>query len=304
MKIIKNFFKGVLVLFFALLLVNASVSEDKIIKKDGNESSFVSDYNIYAIDLPEKIDFAGEEVPLHIRDVRERLDRELLVNIYWQSNGLLLIKRAHKFFPIIEPILKQNSIPDDFKYLALIESGLQNVESPSGASGFWQFMKAAAQENGLEITQDIDERYNLEKSTKAACDYLHSAKNYFGSWTLAAAAYNAGRAGIKRQMDSQKEANYYDLHLNSETSRYVFRILALKEIMQDPKAYGFNYNKSQLYNQDALREVVVSQTIENLADFAKEQGTNYKTLRIYNPWLRSMTLQNPQNKTYIIKVPR
>ena len=310
MKIITFFrqiFAGIAVLGLALLLINASTSEQSRpfmnTPTQTSENRPVHDYNIYAIDLPEKMDFAGERVPLEIRDVRERFDRELLVNTYWQSNGLLLIKRAHKFFPIIEPILKKNNIPDDFKYLALIESGLQDVVSPSGAAGFWQFMKNTGKEYGLEVADEVDERYHLEKATRAACEYLKSAKQDMGSWTLAAAAYNAGRTGIRNQINKQKVSDYYDLHLNSETSRYVFRILALKEIMKNPQRYGFNYTNEQLYNSEAVKYLEVSSSIPDLATFALEQGINYKILRIYNPWLREMSLENKERKTYIIKIP-
>ena len=200
------------------------------------KESFFNNYKVYAIDLPEKLDFAGERVPIEDPDVYERLDREFLINTYWQSNGLLYIKRANKYFPIIEPILKRNNIPDDFKYLALIESGLTNAVSPAGASGFWQFMKSAAKEYGLEVGDQVDERYHLEKATQAACDYLNAAKRSTGSWTMAAAAYNAGVAGMNRQANLQETNNYYDLWLNNETSRYVFRILAVKEIMKNPRS--------------------------------------------------------------------
>lgn len=310
MKIITFFrqiFGGVAVMGLALLLINASTSEQSRpfmnAPTQTSENRPVHDYNIYAVDLPEKMDFAGERVPLEIRDVRERFDRELLVNTYWQSNGLLLIKRAHKFFPIIEPILKKNNIPDDFKYLALIESGLQDVVSPSGAAGFWQFMKNTGKEYGLEVADEVDERYHLEKATQAACEYLKSAKQDMGNWTLAAAAYNAGKTGIRNQINRQKVSSYYDLHLNSETSRYVFRILALKEIMKNPQRYGFNYTNEQLYNSDAVKYMEVSNSIPDLATFALEQGINYKILRIYNPWIRDISLENKEGKTYIIKIP-
>lgn len=304
LKTFQFVFNAMVVLALAMLLLNASTSEPHpVIPITGNNGRPVYDYNIYAIDLPEKLDFAGERVPLEIRDVRERFDRELLVNTYWQSNGLLLIKRANKFFPVIEPILKENNVPDDFKYLALIESGLQDVVSPSGAAGFWQFMKNTGKEYGLEVADEIDERYHLERATKAACDYLKSSKNSMGSWTLAAAAYNAGNSGIKNQITKQKVSDYYDLHLNSETSRYVFRILALKEIMTNPQRYGFNYTNNQLYNSDAVKYVEVSKSVASWADFAIEQGTNYKMLRIYNPWIRGYSLENKANKTYIVKIP-
>ena len=268
-----------------------------------SEETF-SSYKVYAIDLPENLDFAGERVPIEDPDVYERLDREFLVNTYWQSNGLLLLKRANKYFPIIEPILKRNNIPDDFKYLAIIESGLTNAVSPSGASGFWQFMKAAAQEYGLEVTDQVDERYHIEKATQAACDYFKKAKRSTGSWTMAAAAYNAGIAGMNNQTSFQQTNNYYDLWLNTETSRYVFRILAVKEIMKHPKKYGFIFEKKHVYNELPTYNVMIDSTIENLTDFAKTYNITYKDLKIYNPWLRDRKLDNKEGKTYYIKIPK
>ena len=268
------------------------------------KESFFNNYKVYAIDLPEKLDFAGERVPIEDPDVYERLDREFLVNTYWQSNGLLYIKRANKYFPIIEPILKRNNIPDDFKYLALIESGLTNAVSPAGASGFWQFMKSAAKEYGLEVGDQVDERYHLEKATQAACDYLNAAKRSTGSWTMAAAAYNAGIAGMNRQANLQETNNYYDLWLNNETSRYVFRILAVKEIMKNPKKYGFIFDKRHLYNELPTYSVMIDSSITNLISFAKQYNITYKDLKIYNPWLRDRKLENKDGKTYYIKIPK
>ena len=268
------------------------------------KESFFNNYKVYAIDLPEKLDFAGERVPIEDPDVYERLDREFLVNTYWQSNGLLYIKRANKYFPIIEPILKRNNIPDDFKYLALIESGLTNAVSPAGASGFWQFMKSAAKEYGLEVGDQVDERYHLEKATQAACDYLNAAKRSTGSWTMAAAAYNAGVAGMNRQANLQETNNYYDLWLNNETSRYVFRILAVKEIMKNPKKYGFVFDKRHLYNELPTYSVMIDSSITNLISFAKQYNITYKDLKIYNPWLRDRKLENKDGKTYYIKIPK
>ena len=268
------------------------------------KESFFNNYKVYAIDLPEKLDFAGEKVPIEDPDVYERLDREFLVNTYWQSNGMLYIKRANKYFPIIEPILKRNNIPDDFKYLALIESGLTNAVSPAGASGFWQFMKSAAKEYGLEVGDQVDERYHLEKATQAACDYLNAAKRSTGSWTMAAAAYNAGVTGMNRQANLQETNNYYDLWLNNETSRYVFRILAVKEIMKNPKKYGFIFDKRHLYNELPTYSVMIDSSITNLIRFAKQYNITYKDLKIYNPWLRDRKLENKDGKTYYIKIPK
>lgn len=263
-----------------------------------------NDYRVYALPLPNEMNFAGEPVPLDQPDIRERLDRELLVNAYWQSNGLLIFKRANKFMEVIEPLLEKYNLPDDFKYLAIAESGLLDVRSPAGAVGFWQFMPATAKEYGLEVNKYVDERYHLELTTKAAAEYLISAKEHFGNWTLAAAAYNAGRNGIGRQIVRQKtENNYYDLLLNQETSRYIFRILAFKEIMSNPKAYGFHFNESDLYQPIPVKKVKVDTTIEDLVDFSKSHGINYKILKIHNPWLRDTKLPNSSGKTYYIDIP-
>src|SRR5699024_5478766 len=263
-----------------------------------------NEYKIYALPLPDKMDFAGEPVPLDQPDIRERMDRELLVNAYWQFNGLLILNRANKYFPIIERILKDNNLPADFKYLAVAESGLMDVVSPAGAAGFWQFMPATAKEYGLEVNSYVDERYHLELVTKAAAQYLHKAKDHFGSWTLAAAAYNAGRNGIGKQIERQKAPrNYYDLLLNPETSRYMFRILAFKEIMANPKGYGFHFNNSDLYHPIPVKKIKVDTSIEDLAEFAKEHGINYKILKIHNPWLRDTKLPNKSGKTYYIEIP-
>ena len=273
-------------------------------QNDVIETKMVNDYNVYALDLPSEMEFAGERVPLENPDIRERMDRELLVNTYWQSNGLLLVKRANKYFPIIEPMLKEHGIPDDFKYLAVAESGLMNNRSPAGAAGFWHFMKATGKEYGLEINSYVDERYNLELSTKVAADYLKASKERFGSWTMAAAAYNAGNAGISRQIKRQDEDYYYDLLLNDETSRYVFRILALKEILSNPKKYGFNYTQDHLYSAVPTFDVKVDSAVTDFSAFAKGYGITYKVLKLHNPWLRETYLKNASGKEYTIKIPQ
>ena len=268
------------------------------------ERKLINDYNIYAIPIPEKMDFAGEKVPLYNPDIRERMDRELLVNTYWQSNGLLLIKRANKYFPIIEPLLKEYGIPDDFKYLAVAESCLQNNSSPAGAAGFWHFMKTTGKEYGLEINSYVDERYHIEIATRVAAEYLIKAKKRFGSWTLAAASYNAGFSGIIRQQERQLvNDSYYDLLLNDETSRYLFRILALKEILSNPYKYGFNYRESDLYKPISTYKVKVDTAVTNFAVFAKNFNINYKILKIHNPWLRDNFLKNTSGKEYFIEIP-
>jgi membrane-bound lytic murein transglycosylase D len=267
------------------------------------EKKLINDYNVYAIQVPDNLDFAGEPMPLKSPDILERMDKELLVNTYWQSNGLLMFKRAKKYFPIIEPILAKYGIPDDFKYLAVIESGLTNAVSPAGARGVWQIMPATGRENGLEVNDNVDERYHLEKSTEVACEYLLRSKKELGSWTLAAAAYNAGNAGISRYLKEQNVKNYYDLLLGEETGRYVFRIVALKEILKNPTNYGFNFREKDLYNNIPTYQVNVDSTITDFTKFAEKFGINYKILKIHNPWLREPKLNNKTKKAYTIDIP-
>ena len=258
---------------------------------------------VEALDIPNVMTFAGERVPLQDTDVRERLDREIHVNTYWHSNMLLMIKKANRFFSEIEPLLKKYNLPDDFKYLAVAESGLDNVTSHAGASGFWHFMKATGKEYGLEINNYVDERYNLELATKVAAQYLINSKELFGSWTNAAAAYNAGNAGITKQMKRQDATDYYSLLLNSETGRYVFRILAFKEILSNPEKYGFYVDQQDLYQAIPTKTIIINTPVEDFAKFAKQQGINYKILKIHNPWLRDTYLKNASGKAYSIKIP-
>jgi membrane-bound lytic murein transglycosylase D len=253
--------------------------------------------------FPTEIDFAGEKTPLHLADVRERFDRELIVNINLNASTLLILKRANRVFPIIEPILKEYNVPDDFKYLAVIESNLVNVTSPAGAKGIWQIMPETGREKGLEINDNIDERYHLEKATIAACKYLSNAYSKYNSWTMAAASYNGGVAGLNKQIDLQKMTSYYDLLLNEETSRYVFRILALKQIMKNASLYGFNVNPSELYTLIPTKKIAIDSTINDLSAFAIKQGINYKILKIHNSWLRDKLLSNPSRKLYTIEIP-
>ncbi|MBT8265894.1 MAG: lytic transglycosylase domain-containing protein [Bacteroidia bacterium] len=271
---------------------------------DNLEKKIINDYNVYALNVPANLDFAGEALPLDNPDILERMDRELLVNTYWQSNGLLMFKRANKYFPIIEPILEEYGVPEDFKYLAVIESGLQNVTSPAGAKGFWQIMKATGRENGLEINNNVDERYNLELATKVACQYLLKAKERFGSWTLAAASYNAGVAGVSRRLNDQGVNTYYDLLLGEETGRYIFRIVALKEILGNPEQYGFNFRHKDLYSGVPTYKVEVDTAVTDFVQFAKKFGINYKILKLHNPWLREKHLNNNSRKPYLIDIPK
>lgn len=258
-----------------------------------------------ALPIPEKLDFAGEEVPLKNFDTRESLDRELLVTANFHSQTLLYLKKTNRYFSIIEPILQQNKIPEDFKYLALAESGfLDKVVSPAGAVGIWQFMKTTAIANGLEINDEVDERYHIEKATEAACKYLNTSYAKYKNWTIVAATYNAGINGIDRQVELQDTKNYYDLLLNEETSRYLFRILSLKLVISDPEKYGFKIDEQEKYPIIPTKEIKINGAITNWNEFAKSNNINYKLLKQFNPWLRQTYLKNLKNKSYSIKIPQ
>jgi hypothetical protein len=301
------FITGILSFAAILLFIRASTdSADKyfpFVKKSAKEENLALPLqNAFAVKFPNSISFAGESVPLDDPEVRERLDRELTVNSYWQSSTIIMLKRANRFFPIIEKILKEDSVPDDFKYLCLAESGLDNVVSSAGAAGFWQFMKATAEQHGLLVNTEIDERYNLEKATHMAGDYLKKAKEKSGSWTAAAASYNMGIAGLNKQQTLQGEQEYYHLWLNTETSRYVQRIIALKIIHQHQKDYGFYLTKDDLYPELKYTTQQVSGNV-NWISFAQQNNISYKLLRIYNPWIRDYNLINKEKKTYEVKIP-
>ena len=287
------------IIFITVLFINGINKDEVALEPLVNTHK---SYKIKALKLPENLNLAGEIVPIEIPDVRERMERELLVNTYWQSNGLLLLKRANKYFPILEPLLKKYGLPDDFKFLALAESAFTDETSTAGAAGMWHFMKQTGKEYGLEINDNVDERFDIEKSTKVAAEYLKDAHERFNSWTLAAAAYNAGNYGVSRRIEAQGVDNYYDAKLPNETERYVFRILALKEIMNNPKKYGFVFEKEDLYTHKKTTTIKVDTAITNIPSFAKKFGMNYKEFKIYNPWLREYHLNNKSRKVYEIKI--
>jgi hypothetical protein len=294
----------VITLFSIVFLTHFFISSTYTSNSDTvHQQGFNSKYNVYSVLKPDNLKFANENIPESTFDVWERLDKELLKNIYWQSNTLLYFKRANKYFPIIEEILEKNNIPSDFKYLALIESGFEYKVSPSGAAGFWQIMKGTAREYGLEVNYAIDERYHLIKSTEAACKYLQKAYNKFGSWTMAAASYNMGINGVQRQVKKQNTNNYFNLYLNDETSRYVFRIIVIKEIMENPRKYGFVFRQNDLYSYPSVKQIRVDSTINNLYSFAQENDINYKILKRFNPWLRTSKLPDESRRVYYIDIP-
>lgn len=298
--------KGILaVLGFTLALLVMRVFVFSMDKPMVNPAEKYSDVDSYtrALEIPTDLAFAGESIPTEMFDVAERLDKELLVNANWHSQTILLYKKAKRWFPVIEPILKKNNVPDDFKYLALAESGLSNVVSPAGATGYWQFLQPAGKKYGLEISDNVDERYHLEKSTEAACKYLIEAKREFASWIMAAASYNMGIQGLKNQVNNQRQTSYFDLYLNDETSRYIFRLVALKEVFSNPEKYKYKISKKYWYPTIPVNEVTVDSSITSLVDFAESKGINYKILKMFNPWLRQTSLQNKDKKSYSIKIP-
>jgi hypothetical protein len=260
-------------------------------------------YNIQSFKLPENLTFAGERMPLENFDTRESLERELLTSAYRHSSTILIIKRASRYLPLIEKILEKYKVPDDFKYLVAAESEYSNMISPAGATGFWQIMADTGKEEGMEINTVVDERYDIERSTKFACEYLLKSYEKYGNWTLAAASYNGGRAGIDEQIKIQKQNNYYDLLLTEETARYIFRVVAYKLLILDPSLYGFNIRKEDLYPALDYYEVKVDTAVSDFSVFAGNFGTNYKMLKFLNPWLRKPYLTPKPGKQYVIKIP-
>ncbi len=267
--------------------------------------TFENSYSIFSLDIPHDLTFAEEFVPVDKHWVKESLDRELLINTYWQSQTVLFIKRSNRYFPIIEPILKEQGVPDDFKYLAVIESSLMpRSVSPAGAAGIWQFMPATGREYGLEINSEVDERYHIEKATIAACKYFKKSYAAYNDWTLVAASYNAGKRGISNQLDRQKATSYYDLLLGEETGRYVYRILAIKEILSNPQDYGFYVDEKDKYHVVPTQTLTIDSAISNMADFAAKYSISYKELKDLNPWLRDVSLTNRYKKAYEISIPK
>lgn len=285
----------------------AQSNDEQLEEYEGTDQEFLSfdriDHITHDIELPETMTFCDEEVPLDLFFVRERLERELLVNSYLHSSTLLLLKRSSRWFPVMEPLMEKYGLPEDFKYLAMIESSLTNAVSPAKATGFWQFLEATGKQYDLEINKEVDMRYNVEKETVAACRYLKDSYRKFGDWTLSAAAFNCGNGKISKTMEEQRVDSYYDMLLPEETQRYVYRILALKLITENPEKYGFQIGDNGWYQPYECKTVIVTQSIPNLVDFAYEQGTNLKMLKYFNPWLRGNSLTISTGNSYEIKIP-
>jgi membrane-bound lytic murein transglycosylase D len=309
-KMVRNLFFGAAIIVILVVIFNLfsysqrnNQGSDTTKTYRTEKSQFPKGNLNYAVKLPDSLTFAGERVPLENFDVRESLDKEMLKISYWHSEMILYIKRANRYFPIIEPILKRNGIPDDFKYVCVTESGLTDAVSPAKAEGFWQFMAPTAKQYGLEVTDEVDERYHVKKCTQAACKYLKNKYAKFGSWTVTAASYNAGDNGVDDIIQYQKEKSYYDLALFTETGRYVYRALAIKLVMENPRKFGFVIDKSDLYPAIPVKEVEVDSSITDMVSFAKKQEINYKILKMFNPWLRAHQLTNKTKKKYILEIP-
>lgn len=254
--------------------------------------------------VPQKVVFCGKDIDLTRFDRHERMDRELLAFTYMHSTSIQMVKKANRYFPIVEPILKANGIPDDFKFLMVIESNLNpNARSTAGAAGLWQFMQTTGREYGLEVNKNIDERYHVEKATEAACKYLKDAYEKYKDWVAVAASYNAGQARISSQLEKQLVDDMLDLHLVEETARYVYRIMAAKIMLSNPSAFGFRLRAADLYMPIPYKEITVSTGIANLAEWAKQNGTTYAMLKLLNPWLRDTFLQNVSKRTYVLRIP-
>ncbi len=292
-----------------LVLGAAMVSLIAFNKADKNEESVEVkqdgrlQYKWYAPQLPSKANFAGEAVPLDRWEVRERYDRELLMNYYMHGSLMYILKLSYRQFPVIEKELKAYGIPDDFKYLCVAESNLQNLTSSAGAQGYWQFMNSTGPSFGLEITAEVDERYNLKKATQAACQYFIQAHNKFGSWTAAAASYNCGMGGYNGHATFQGSMNYYDIALPEETNRYIYRILAFKNLISSASIWGYILQPEDTYRPLRTKTITVDTAITNLATFAAEHGSSYKILKVMNPWLRARNLPAKKGKTYEIELP-
>lgn len=286
----------------ALALLLIATLAFTVSEADKYKTWFTESYKVKSPFIPAVVEFAGEKMPVNEPDIRERLDREIMATVYWQSNTMMLMKRSKKYFPLIEQILAENNLPSDLKYLCVAESGLSNATSPSGAKGFWQLMEGTAKPYGLEINSHVDERFHLEKATRAACLYFKESYGRFANWTLTAASYNRGMSGTLRDLEYQKARSFYDLYMNDETSRYIFRIMAYKLIFENPEMYGFYLNEEDYYTSSPKIVITVDSTINDLSDFAISKGTNYKILKILNPWLRERSLPNKTRKPYQIEI--
>ncbi len=297
-KLISISFAGIMILSFFISLMSFAFSDQT------PSDYFNANYRLFGLNIPKNLNFSGEKVPFTDFSIKQNLEREFLSNDYWKAHSLQLFKRANRWFPLMEPILEKHGIPRDFKYIAIIESHLTNAISPQQATGFWQLMKSTAVNYGMEVNEEVDERYDVIKSTEAACKYFKDAYDKFGNWTLAAASYNLGMGGIEQQLKKQNTDSYYKLLLNEETGRYIYRLLAIKTVLQNPKLFGFVLRKKDSFRKIPTTSFKVDSTIHDLRAFASAKGYNYSLLKIFNPWLRKDSLMNPAKKTYIFQFPK
>lgn len=302
-KFIQKSFLGVFLIFcvtiaLELFIFSTRPSDDFDLRK-----RFLEQQQVFSVPVPSDLAFAEEKVPLARLDVKENLEREFLVYTYWPSSTILMLKRAGRWLPVIEPILKKYGVPDDFKYIALIESGFTHETSDRGACGFWQFVEATAEQYGLEVNDQVDERFHVEKSTIAACRYFKDAKKQLGTWTLAAVSFNLGMSGLASQLKNQRSSSYYDLDLNEETGRYLYRILAMKAIHRQPSDYGFKLRKKDLYPEIPTYQVVVDSAHVDMGQFAAQKGVPFRVVKLLNPWIRKTSLSCDPGQSYRVCLP-
>lgn len=292
--------KQLIILFIVIVGVSAFL---KLRKENDNNFNYrgISYYQVYSEDKPDSIGFCGEVIPLADDEVREKFEKELYQLTYYRHNTRILMKRAKKWFPQIEPVLRQHNVPEDFKYMAIVESALSNVVSNRGAAGFWQLMPVTGRTMGLEVNEEVDERFDPIKATHAACRYINYAKKRLDSWTNVAASYNMGIAGVKRQMKMQKISTYYNLNLNKETGRYVYKIIALKHVMENAEKYGFP-ESPDAKTPDPTQSIRIDSTINNLEAFAQKYGITLQELKEHNPWLKGRSLTDDE-RIYSLELP-
>ncbi|MEJ7680636.1 MAG: lytic transglycosylase domain-containing protein [Segetibacter sp.] len=300
-KSVIYFLSGVITGIFIISQLAFKENEKK--EKKGEQAGRYAPPQLFLPKVPDQMSFAGEQVPLDRREVNEAFDRELIYNYSNPGHISYILKLSKRFFPIIEERLKENGVPDDFKYLCVAESNLQNIISRVGATGFWQFMSYTGPGYNLEINNNVDDRYHISKSTDAACMYLKQAYAKFGNWTAAAASYNCGQGGYNQQATFQQTNYYYDLQLPDETNKYVYRILTFKYLMSNTKEMGYMVNDENGYQPYNTRSVNISATIPNLARWALYNKTTYKMLKLLNPWMRGKSLIVKRGKSYMVKLP-
>jgi len=294
--------KGMLMLMGGIsfiAVISSFVSKLDLLENKTAEPAMV----IKSITLQDTYEFAGEKLTIEDWDIRERLERELYANVFQHSSTIIAIKRSMRYFPLFDKKLAEHGLPSGLKYIAVAESMLSNAVSPAGAKGVWQLMKPVSEFYGLEISEEVDERYHVEKATEIACKYLKHLHKRFGNWSMAAAAYNIGETRFKKELDFQRAKSYFDMQLNEETSRYVFRLFAIKAVLEDPEYHGYQLNDNDGYAPvEPTKMITVAKPIPDLGLFAQENNISYRKLKWLNPWLISKQLTNPLKKEYQIRL--